>query len=246
MEQNPRTEPRPAIHHRYREDGWTPDVQRKFLTALAACGSVVEACRVANRSASSAYRLRANPAAQAFRDGWAAATEMAYRQVFDLAMDRAVLGVEQPVYHRGEQVGFKTTYSDRLICHLLDHLRPVRKAVEVTPHRDRHDLDLAMALSEIEPDPVPDTVSPEEADAAYEAAEIALMDWRDDVDGPPVAEPVGPTEAEFEAMTEEQQADYYKSGNYSVAAPVAAAPGDAPPGDDDPGRNGESNARGST
>lgn len=225
MEQNPHPEPLPAIHHRYREDGWTPDVQRKFIHALAACGSVVEACRVANRSASSAYRLRANPAAQAFRDAWTAATGMAYRQVFDLAMDRAVLGVEQPVYHRGEQVGFKTTYSDRLICHLLDHLRPAApKIVAAARHPDRHDYDLAAALNEIEPDPVPDSMPDDEVVAAADEAELAMMDWRDEVLGPPEAEPEGPTDEAFDAMSEDEHADYYRTGNYTVA-PAAGGGG---------------------
>lgn len=177
---------KPAIHHRYREDGWTPDVQRRFIDALAACGSVAEACRVVNRSASTAYRLRAKPAAKAFRDAWTAAQGLAYRQVFEMAMDRAVIGTEQPIYHKGEQVGFKTTYSDRLLCYLLGHLKP--DVVPARPaHRDEQDFALAKAVVEIDLQRVADDEDiPEDVLDAMAVENEALDAWRDKLDGVPV------------------------------------------------------------
>lgn len=236
MSQNPHPETRPAIHHRYRDDGWTADVQRKFIHALAACGSVVEACRVANRSASSAYRLRAKPEAQAFRDAWAAATAMAYRQVFELAMDRAVIGVEQPVYHNGEHVGFKTTHSDRLLCYLLGHLRPAAPSTaKVEPaHRDRHDYDLAAALSELPSDL--DEEMTDEAAAMIDAEGIAMMDWRDEIFGPQSLPPPGPTAAEWDAMTDDQKGHYYSTGEFGAAAAEGEGVGVAAAGPKDDAR----------
>lgn len=184
MEQNPHPEPLPAIHHRYRATGWTPDVQRDFIHALAACGSVVEACRVVNRSASSAYRLRARPAAQAFRNAWNAAQATAYRQVLELAMDRAVLGIEQPVYHKGEQVGFKTTHSDRLLCYLLGHLRPEGAVPKTAPDPEQQDFAIAEALAGIAIERIEqgETLT-EEEEADVDEEQETLQEWRETIEG---------------------------------------------------------------
>jgi len=172
----------PAIHHRYREDGWTPEVQSNFIHALAACGSVAEACRVVNRSATTAYRLRAKPEARGFREAWTAATAMAYRQALALAMDRMVIGLEEPVYHSGEQIGFRTTHSDRLLCFMLDHLRPERLAVAA--HPDRQDYDLACAVNQIEAAHAIETECETALDATDEMYE-ALDAWGAVIDGVP-------------------------------------------------------------
>lgn len=110
-----------ALQARSREDGWTPDVQRCFIETLAETGSVRAAAKAAGRSASTAYRLRAAPHGLAFRRAWDTALAMAYAQLREVAFDRAVNGVEQPVFHGGEQVGSRIVHNDRLLMFLLEH-----------------------------------------------------------------------------------------------------------------------------
>lgn len=142
---------------------------------------------------------------------------MAYRQVLNLAMDRVVGGIEEPVYHNGEQVGFKTTHSDRLLCYMLGHLRSAPPAYGgAAAHRDRPDYELAAALCELPDDD--DAPLTEEAAAVIDAEGMAMMDWRDEVLGPLVPEPVGPTDAEWQAMTDEQRTLYYRTGAFETLA----------------------------
>lgn len=209
--------PQAVVPLRYREDGWTPDVQRAFIEALAASGSVARACGVVRRSASTAYRLRARPDAHAFRAAWSAATALAYRQVFEIAMDRIVEGQEIAVFHDGERVGFKTVHSDRLLCFMLDHLRPDGPApVAVIAPRgpgDRQDYELAASLAGLAEATVGDHPT-DAAIAAMDEAEAALAAWHEEIDGPPPPPlPPGPTMAEFDAMTERQKTTFYSGAD---------------------------------
>lgn len=209
----------PAIRHRFREDGWTAVVQREFVEALAESGSVAQACRVVGRSASTAYRLRARPDAHAFRAAWSAATAMAYRQVFELAMDRVVGGQETPVFYDGEHVGFKTVHSDRLLCFMLDHLRPERPVPTARDVArgvdDRSDYGLAWSLAGLVESDADNGFSDQ---SEVEIEEAALTDWSDEINGPPPPlVPPGPTEAEFGALTEARQKIYYETGDYAAA-----------------------------
>lgn len=54
------------VPRRPRADGWTPDVQRRFIQALAETGVVEQACRIVGMSVGSAYRLRHAPGAESF------------------------------------------------------------------------------------------------------------------------------------------------------------------------------------
>ncbi len=84
-------------HRRQRQDGWTPDRQRLFIETLAATASVTEAAQTAGMSVQSAYRLRNDPRADAFRSAWALALNAAVRRLQDIAFDRALrLGRDQP------------------------------------------------------------------------------------------------------------------------------------------------------
>nr|WP_310522722.1 hypothetical protein [Polymorphobacter sp.] len=125
----PSTSLDPPLHPR--EGGWAVGVQRAFIEALAECGSVTGAARAVGMHPSSAYRLRAAPHGLGFRGAWNAALTMAYARLREVAFDRAVNGVEQPVFQGGEQVGTRIVHSDRLLMFLLDH---VNKAV---PRQDR-------------------------------------------------------------------------------------------------------------
>ena len=93
-----------------RHDGWTEDRQRRFIAALADTGSVAAACKAVNMSTVGAYHLRRQPGAESFRAAWQAAIDLGVQRIEDVAMDRALNGVDVPVYSYGKLVGTRTTY----------------------------------------------------------------------------------------------------------------------------------------
>ena len=106
---------------RQRADGWTPEVQQDFIVALIEHGSIRVAARTVDRAVTSAYRLRARE--PAFAKAWDAARTMAYSRLRDEALERALDGTPQEVWHNGEWVGMKRVRSDRLLMSLLNHLK---------------------------------------------------------------------------------------------------------------------------
>jgi hypothetical protein len=109
-----------------RHDGWTPDKQVAFIEALAECGCIVEACERVGMARSSAYALRARPDAIAFRLAWDAALDHGIRALSDAAFSRALHGVARPVFFKGEQVGERRYFDERLTMFLLRYRDPTR------------------------------------------------------------------------------------------------------------------------
>ena len=118
----------PVPREKDRSNGWKPQVQRAFIEALAETGSVRAACRRVARADHGAYLLRRHPEAQAFRAAWDAALDIGMRRIEDVAMDRALHGVEVPVYSYGKLVGTRTVYNDRLVMFMLRNRAPDRFA----------------------------------------------------------------------------------------------------------------------
>ena len=106
-----------------RHDGWHAEVQRAFIEALADTGCVATACRMVGRSDSGAYALRRRPDADDFRRAWDLALDQARRRLVDTAMSRAIHGWTTPVFYRGEQVGERRHYDNRLLLRLIDAKR---------------------------------------------------------------------------------------------------------------------------
>ena len=102
-----------------RSNGWKPHVQQAFIEALADTGSVKAACERVNRSTHGAYHLRRQPGAEEFAAAWEAAVDLGMRRVEDIAMDRALNGVEVPVYSYGKLVGTRVVHNDRLLMFML-------------------------------------------------------------------------------------------------------------------------------
>lgn len=94
----------PVPLSRARHDGWSPDRQRRFITALATLGSVNAAARTVGSSRTGAYRLRTRPGAESFAAAWDAALADTRARLFDLLFERAVHGVHVPRRYRGEFV----------------------------------------------------------------------------------------------------------------------------------------------
>ncbi len=105
--------------------GWTPQAMARFLDHLSARGNVRAACARVGLSAEAAYRLRRRDAL--FARGWAAALVLARDSSEQVLATRALDGVEQPVFHRGEEVGTRIQYDTRL---LLAHLARLDRLVE--------------------------------------------------------------------------------------------------------------------
>ncbi len=108
-----------------RTDGWTPQRQRGFIEALADLGTVSEAARSVGMSRVSCYRLRRSPGAKQFAAAWDAAIEQASKQLTDIAFERAINGVEEPVYNReGTHIYTKHRFNDRMLMFLIRTYRP--------------------------------------------------------------------------------------------------------------------------
>lgn len=111
---------------RYRHDGWVPDRQLEFIQALSACGCVDEAAKSVGMSRASAYALRRRPDAQAFRLAWDAAMDAAIERLSEAALTRAINGVPVPIFHKGEQVGERRDFDERLTMFILRYRHPSR------------------------------------------------------------------------------------------------------------------------
>ena len=109
----------PVPREKDRSNGWKPETQRAFIAALAETGSVKSAARRVGRAEVGAYLLRRHPEAEEFRRAWDAALDIGMRRIEDVAMERALNGVEVPVYSYGKLLGSRTVYNDRLLMFML-------------------------------------------------------------------------------------------------------------------------------
>lgn len=126
----PSFEPVPSQTNR--RDGWTAERQRAFIEALADTGSVEAACKQVNMSSAGAYRIRRLPEGESFAAAWEAALDLGVQRLEDVAMDRALNGVEEPFYAYGNLVGTRRRYNDRLLMFMLRNRAPERFGNSVT------------------------------------------------------------------------------------------------------------------
>jgi hypothetical protein len=122
-----------AVPVRPRHDGWTAEKQQAFIEGLADTGSVTKAALGVFMSPDSAYRLRRRADAGEFDKAWEAALAVATRRLVDVAFERAIDGVENPIFHKGEVVGSRRTVSDRPLMFLLKHQDPMTYGALVGP-----------------------------------------------------------------------------------------------------------------
>ena len=96
-------------------NGWSSEVQRAFVAALARCGVVAAAARSVGRSPSSAYRLRRRAGDDSgFARAWDEAQARGSEEALDGAMAGGMTARRTEVYHRGRFVGLRTEYDNRL------------------------------------------------------------------------------------------------------------------------------------
>ncbi|MDP1748041.1 MAG: hypothetical protein Q8L22_01175 [Reyranella sp.] len=106
-----------STKRRRRRDAPTPRKLSNFLRHLARTGSVSDAARAIGVSRNTLYRLRRSDEDFALR--WDMALDGALDEAYTEATRRAVVGTEQPVFHRGRPVGAIRTYNDKLLMSLL-------------------------------------------------------------------------------------------------------------------------------
>ncbi|EZP55506.1 hypothetical protein [Sphingomonas sp. RIT328] len=109
------------LRQRRRIDGWSIATQRQFIQALADSGCVSHACAAVGVARNTAYAMRQRESYSLFALAWDVAIQMGRKRLLDIAMERAIAGQEVAVWHRGEQVGTRTVYNDRLLTFLLAH-----------------------------------------------------------------------------------------------------------------------------
>ncbi len=102
---------------RIRHDGWTREKQRDFIERLAASASVSDAARYVGMSRQSARDLYNRSAP--FRAAWNEALRASISVLAETAFDRAVNGVQEQVWYKGQMIGFREKYNDRLLMFLL-------------------------------------------------------------------------------------------------------------------------------
>lgn len=120
---------------------WTGQVKARFLDSLAQRGNVRAACKRVGLSAETAYRQRRRD--PAFARAWAAAMALARRVGEQVLADRAIDGVEEEVWYRGELCGTRVRYDARL---LLAHLARLDSAVDETALADADRFDELLAV----------------------------------------------------------------------------------------------------
>jgi hypothetical protein len=197
-----------------RADGWSPQRQVDFIAALADTGSVTAAAYEVGMTVQSCYRLRRSPGAESFAAAWDAALQEASKRLADIAFDRAINGVDDPVLDKhGHCVYVRTRYNDKLLMFLLrahqpDRYRHAHQNVRQPSEPPPPELPpVAEALRSLEPETPPEPhrlMSPDDLETAIQCADIldgTLPHWHryKGFEGPPVEFPLG---EEFERQLE--------------------------------------------
>ena len=180
----------------------------RFLHILATSGNVRRACEVVGVSPQSAYVHKRRDAA--FAHGWAAALLLARDAAEEMLAERALHGVRETIFYRGEAVGSRVRHDPRL---LLAHLARL----------DRH-----AERAETAQDPAPgiaarfDDYLAELAEAEARGCDPLFEPPIHEFDMPPQWTPAHPTRAEaLRAAREEVLHDF--PGDVADLTPEAVA-----------------------
>ena len=114
----------PVPRQRSRHDGWSADKQSAFIDALSQYGIVRAAAEKVGMHAASAYKLREADGAESFSAAWDKALKTGMAQLVDIAMDRAIHGVAVPHFYKGEQVGERRWFDNKLLMFMMRHTAP--------------------------------------------------------------------------------------------------------------------------
>ena len=130
---NPHPEPESSPDPRS-GDRWTAAKQADFLRQLSATHSVSAAAKAVGMSRQSAYRLRSRLKGKSFDLAWDVAFHHSYDNLAHAALERALNGVEVPVFFQGEQIGSYRKFDERLTVALLERSTVVGKVPLLGKH----------------------------------------------------------------------------------------------------------------
>lgn len=135
-----------------RHESWSLATQVAFLRALSATHSVSEAARSVGKSRQAAYRLRSRLKGQPFDLAWEVAFHHSYDVLAHAALERALNGVEVPVFFQGEQVGSYRRFDERLTVALLARFTMGSNPAfgRLGPAAERHARDFEALLGKVE------------------------------------------------------------------------------------------------
>jgi hypothetical protein len=105
-----------------RTDGFTPERQVAYLSTLAACGVVIDACRAAGICKDTAYNLRNSAQGRAFALAWDAAILISRGRMSDELISRGMNGCIDRLYRNGELVAERHRHDNRLAMAILTRL----------------------------------------------------------------------------------------------------------------------------
>lgn len=135
-----------------RRDGWTPDLRARFLALLAEHGNVRVCAARCERSAQSTYvQRRRDPV---FAQGWDAAMLLARDHAEQVLAHRALEGVEEIIFYRGEEVGSRRRYDSRLLLAHLARLDRIAQSAAARAGAARFDEIVAVVAGEALPEMV--------------------------------------------------------------------------------------------
>ncbi|MDA9918364.1 hypothetical protein N9D37_00550 [Erythrobacter sp.] len=109
----------PVPHKAPRRNSITADLQRDFITHLAATGIVSAAARHIGKSLEALYKLRARPGAEGFRAAWDAAIDRGVSRLEAGALTRALEGEERMVVSSGKLIGTEVRHNEALVMFFL-------------------------------------------------------------------------------------------------------------------------------
>lgn len=95
-----------------------------FFAHLSSGNSVTRACEAAGYVRQVAYAWKAKD--RKFGERWEASKSQAYELVEEAIQRRCIEGINQPVFYKGQVVGNKTLFSDKLMMLWLRYNRPHR------------------------------------------------------------------------------------------------------------------------
>jgi hypothetical protein len=126
-----------------RRDGWSAELQRRFVLALAGGASVDEAARGLGRTRQGAYRLRDKAGSESFARAWDAALAFAREVAGAAALShlpmRGIETVLVPRFYRGRLVGYvQRDHTAGLMRTLaqLDRMEAANRARQAAHARD--------------------------------------------------------------------------------------------------------------
>ncbi|WP_240504578.1 hypothetical protein [Tsuneonella mangrovi] len=120
----------PYRHAAPRRNSITPELQRRFVSTLAATGIVTQAAKSIGKSMEALYKLRARPGAEGFAAAWDAALERGVSRLEDCALERAIQGTPTPIVSGGELLGYWDKPDNNLLRFLLQHRLSERYGVQ--------------------------------------------------------------------------------------------------------------------